>query len=1144
MYQDSDGEDYYEPHGDHDDYDHNGPIYDDQPDPVVEEIIRLEQKIFYFDELLFAEGSWYEPPYSRDYTLFAEEQIEANNVAIRERAKLLESVRKEKEFERILCEGSNMMQKMLDHFQGERLEAEAKADILVNDLCKAIELKRSLQPQDPQLEEVNAQKETLEPKTNPEPSNHQVPILEDSPSSTPSQKPESITTLAGATVVMTPEYPPSQVSTGTVVHEVEPTEGPDSEPPTLIQEKDEEVLPREINDHLLNCVEDTPPEEPVLEEIEPTTNPQDSNESKQESTDGEILCLERPTPSIETRAHNASSEGSDQTFFDSLLDGCDYVCPKDDWNLKSWDELLMDVAWMIPHGNRRTLQNLEELPLHSEEARKKFLTWGNTKMLQSPMVLDPAYLDELGHWQDIDEFLYNPKWRILLFLQAPASLEVTIEFLCSLRFHNDGEEVKSTAEVTSTTKVTFTLMGRLLSLTVADLGWLIGLYTLDETRSLAFPNLPDQLDLEFDVKKFWQAHGYGRYHSGASMARNWVRPSWRILHHALTHSYLGRSHDPDVVFDSDMLFFWSLEARVPVNLATFVARFLFAQSTSNHQFVLCGPMVTLLARGLCMTVPDVLPEAASMFRPSTRYLTQIAYNKEDKEARPRKQHRIPMTLRELSQAMFAFQDSMDSRLRSMETLLLTQQWQVEEILDPGARNKESRAQGRWAPFYSKSCGEEVSRGGQRKRSRIGKNVGSSSAPPPPVHKYLDGSFLWFNDREEAARFSEKFEHREILPPRFSTGRFIHGSIPREARVILERGRFLELLYIKKNDYHPFLVRAFYSNLKKDEDGSLISNVNGVEIYLNEENIQILTGLRRDGQDLGLYVGEEGARFNEATLLELVGIRNFVPTPQQRRPTITSMSPVYRFIFYVLTQILKPRKFNHTTLSQEDTKTLHAMINNANINWCKFVMTHMFNATSDNRPLPYALLVMAILDEFHIKTDVGPKCKGTKHWEIDESSFYPGTDEATFPQPRPRRQPRAAASTPTTSTNPSLAEQMAALTTTLSRIDTNVSKKAHNVDILSRELHGYFDFVNYPYAQMVPYVPPPNFGGEPSGTQNVGRDDAVDVEEEEAEEEEEEEEADDDDDDDDDDDGDGDEDEENEEEDIDEEQLLNDLSPDF
>ncbi|VFQ95950.1 unnamed protein product [Cuscuta campestris] len=236
------------------------------------------------------------------------------------------------------------------------------------------------------------------------------------------------------------------------------------------------------------------------------------------------------------------------------------------------------------------------------------------------------------------------------------------------------------------------------------LGWLIGLYTLDETRSLAFANLPDQLDPEFDARKFWQAHGHGRFHSGASLARNWARPSWRIWHHALALSYFGRSQEPNVVFNSDMLFFWSLEARVPVNLVTFVARFLFAQSTCNHQFVLCGPMVTLLARGLCMSVPNVLPEAASMFRPPKHYLAQIVYNKEYQEARPRRQHTIPMTLRELSQAMFAFQDSVDSCLRSMETLLLTQQWQVEEILDYVREQETKKAEHGSCPKQSKRQG--------------------------------------------------------------------------------------------------------------------------------------------------------------------------------------------------------------------------------------------------------------------------------------------------------------------------------------------------------------------------------------------------------------------------------------------------------
>ncbi|VFQ86053.1 unnamed protein product [Cuscuta campestris] len=425
-YQYSDGDNYDEPHGDHDDYDRYGPIYDDQPDPLVEEILRLEQKIFYFDELLFAEGSWYEPPYSCDYTLFAEEQIEANKVEIRERAKLLESVRKEKEFERRLCEGSELMQKMLDDFQRERLEAEAKADKLVNDLCKAVELKRSLQSQD-QMREINVQKEALEPKNNPEPSNHQVPVLEDSPSSSPTQKPESIITLARATVEILPECPPSHVPSSIVVHEVEPTEGPDSEPPTLIQGKEEEVLPMAINDHLLNCVEDTPLEEPVLEEVEPITCPQDSNvqESEQESTNEEILCIEKPTLFIETCVHNASFEDSDQTFFDSLLDGCDYVCPKDGWSQKSWDELLVSdtedsslgegtIIIIKPQMDGQPIEDKEEINIAmkaNDVDQLRRLPPPPIYTKSPPFILLPPSRRDESRILDLDRAKYQTRWH-------------------------------------------------------------------------------------------------------------------------------------------------------------------------------------------------------------------------------------------------------------------------------------------------------------------------------------------------------------------------------------------------------------------------------------------------------------------------------------------------------------------------------------------------------------------------------------------------------------------------------------------------------------------------------------------------------------------------------------------------------------
>ncbi|VFQ85150.1 unnamed protein product [Cuscuta campestris] len=224
----------------------------------------------------------------------------------------------------------------------ERLEAEAKADKLVDDLCKAVELKRSLKSQDP-MWEINAQKEALEPKADPKTFNHLALVLEDSSRLTLSQKPKSITTLARATVVMLPEPLPSSVPTSINVQKVEPTSGPNSEPPMFVQErKEEEVLPMAINNHLLNCVEDTLPREPVLEEVEPTNYPQDSDiqESEDGSIDEEILCTDKPISSIETCTNSDSSEDSDHTFFDSLLDGGDHVCPKDGWNLKSWDELL------------------------------------------------------------------------------------------------------------------------------------------------------------------------------------------------------------------------------------------------------------------------------------------------------------------------------------------------------------------------------------------------------------------------------------------------------------------------------------------------------------------------------------------------------------------------------------------------------------------------------------------------------------------------------------------------------------------------------------------------------------------------------------------------------------------------------------
>ncbi|VFQ73955.1 unnamed protein product [Cuscuta campestris] len=621
-YQDFDGDDYYEPHGDHNDYDQNGPMYEDRPDPLVEEIIRLEQKIFHFDEVLFAEGSWYEPPYSRDYTLFAEEQIEANKVAIRERAKLLESVRKEKEFERRLCEGSTLMQKMLDDFQRERLEVEAKADKLVNDLCKAVELKRSLQSQD-QMREINVQKEALEPKTNPEPINQQVPVLEDSPSPKQSQKPESITTLSRATVVMLPKSLPSQVPANIVVHEVEPTEGPDSEPSMVIQEeeKEEEVLPMAINDHLLNCVEDTP----VLEEIEPTTFSQDSNaqEFEEESIDEEILCTDEPIPSIETCANNASSADSDQTLFDSLPDKCNLIFPENSWSQRSWDELLVSgikdssmgeitVIIIEPQIDSQPIEYKEEinLPKKANDVDQLRRHPPPPTYLESPpfIMLPPSYRNE-SRILDLDRGKIQTGWHQKRVRRAklydsrigksrkkwiphrPSYPTVDrnevqlIDAASRTRFDEWGHsrvlhESMTHTLITADTTFAFTLAGRSFQLTVREMVVRLGLYTQEETEQPEFYDDPFCLPADFDAVAFWREHSSDdkEFINKKSKARYWIWPSWRILSFVLSTSFFGRPSNTDRVYKEDMFVFWSLHDRESVNVAVYLARFLYSQS--------------------------------------------------------------------------------------------------------------------------------------------------------------------------------------------------------------------------------------------------------------------------------------------------------------------------------------------------------------------------------------------------------------------------------------------------------------------------------------------------------------------------------------------------------------------------------------
>ncbi|VFQ98734.1 unnamed protein product [Cuscuta campestris] len=248
-------------------------MYDDQLDPLIEEILWTEKRILYLDLALVMECSLFEPRYCRDYSLTREEQIEANRDAIQAREQFLKTVQEERQ----------LLQTQKDNEQREYWEHMQK---MLEDFNKAME-------QQEEMDEIVVLEEDEESETKSETESNNVSILEYPQTPSPLYIENKITLaemIARGTVVMLPESPKSQI-----VQEVKPTEGLVSEPPSpaALETLEEPVL--------LTCVKDTSLEEPVLEKSEPTTDPLDSDtDESDESIDEKIPCDAEPIPSIET----------------------------------------------------------------------------------------------------------------------------------------------------------------------------------------------------------------------------------------------------------------------------------------------------------------------------------------------------------------------------------------------------------------------------------------------------------------------------------------------------------------------------------------------------------------------------------------------------------------------------------------------------------------------------------------------------------------------------------------------------------------------------------------------------------------------------------------------------------------------------
>ncbi|CAH9090114.1 unnamed protein product [Cuscuta europaea] len=216
-----------------------------------------------------------------------------------------------------------------------------------------------------------------------------------------------------------------------------------------------------------------------------------------------------------------------------------------------------DPIFQEPPLARHDPLHIPDIPFATDADRTRFQTWGQYRTLLAPMILDQRMLEEWGYWADIDALLGDSLWRGILSIQERASFPLTMEFLCSLRFTHYGHTMHTGSVIRPATQMRFTIMGIEHSITVAELGWRIGLYAPAYTQTDEFCALPTRLPEAFDIDEFWHRHStdtrpFLRMHPQSS---RWRQTHWYILSFVLSCGFFGRPNNTNRLSKKDILFF-------------------------------------------------------------------------------------------------------------------------------------------------------------------------------------------------------------------------------------------------------------------------------------------------------------------------------------------------------------------------------------------------------------------------------------------------------------------------------------------------------------------------------------------------------------------------------------------------------------
>ncbi|VFQ76124.1 unnamed protein product [Cuscuta campestris] len=162
----------------------------------------------------------------------------------------------------------------------------------------------------------------------------------------------------------------------------------------------------------------------------------------------------------------------------------------------------------------------------------------------------------------------------------------------------------------------------------------------------------------------------------------------------------------------------------------------------------------------------------------------------------------------------------------------------------------------------------INRGDKSRAATSGKSKSKSRAPTSSSEErlyYGDGSYLWFDSEEERTRFLTFFSKRVVAPPRIIPERYPELQGYDELDAQLHQAGLWPFVSRAHKEINPALIRAFYSNLRREDD-VLYSLVKSTSIELTVEQLGRIAGLPFQGDDVSHYGGEDWVLNNEGLIL--------------------------------------------------------------------------------------------------------------------------------------------------------------------------------------------------------------------------------------------------------------------------------------